>query len=45
MYVIMLLIFFLNDGNDFFYLMIDVDECEIFLCWNNGMCVNLFGGY
>lgn len=45
MYVIMLLILSLNDGNDFLYLMTDVDECEISPCWNNGTCVNLLGGY
>lgn len=29
----------------FSFFVTDVDECEISPCWNNGTCVNLFGGY
>lgn len=29
----------------FFFSVTDVNECEISPCWNNGTCVNLFGGY
>lgn len=30
---------------NFFFFLVDCEECDLFLCLNNGICINIFGFY